>query len=55
MLVVGCITLIRLALIRFELLQIIVQLKDEYLFSTPMKIHTMVGKVKKQNRFILVH
>ena len=39
-------------LVRFELLRILVQLKDKYLFSTSMKIHTTVRKVKKQNNFI---
>ena len=54
LLVVGCITSFRLVLVRFELLQILVQLKDKYLFSAPMKIHAMVRKVKKQNKFIFI-
>ena len=49
---VGCITSFRLVLIRFELLWILVQLKDKYFFSTPTIIHTMVHKVKKQNNSI---
>ena len=44
-----------LALVRFDLLAISVQLKDKYLFSTPMKIHTMIGTVRKQENVFLVH
>ena len=53
LLVVGCITPFWLVLFRFELLRILVQLKGKYLFSRPMKIHSMLHKVKKQNNFIL--
>ena len=52
LLVVGCITPFRIILFRFELLQILVQLKDKYLFSRPMKTHSMLRKGKKQNNFI---
>ena len=43
------------ALVRFDLLAVSVQLKDKYLFSTPMKIHTMIGTVRKQENIFLVH
>ena len=55
LLVVCCITSFRLVFVRFELLRILLQLEDKYHFSTPMKTHTMVRKVKKQNNFILIH
>ena len=47
------ITSSRLVLVHFEILQILMLLKDKYLFSTPLKIYAMVRKVKKQNNFIL--
>ena len=49
-LVVGCISLFLLVLVRFKLLQILVQSID--LFYIPIKIHTMVLKIKQQNNFI---
>ena len=52
LLVVCCITSFRLVLVRFELLHILVQSIDKYLFSIPMEIHTIVLKIKKQNNFI---
>ena len=54
LLLVGCTTSFRLVLVRFECFRVLVQLKDKNLFSTPMKIHTMVRKVKEQNNFVLV-
>ena len=47
LLVVGCITSFGLVLFCFELLRILVQSKDKYLFFIPMKIHPMVLKIKK--------
>ena len=44
--------LFRLVLVRFKLLRILIQSIDKYLFSIPMKIHTMVLKIKKENNFI---
>ena len=48
--VVGCITSLLLVLVCFELLRILAQSIDA--FSIPMKVHTMVLKIKKQNYFI---
>ena len=52
LLVVGCIILFWLTLVRFELWRIFLQLKDKYIFSTPMKIYTMGRIVKKPNFFL---
>ena len=52
LLVEGCITPFQLVLFRFELLLILVQLKNKYLFSKSMKIHTILRKVKKQSNSI---
>ena len=50
---VACITSFRLISVRFELLRILVQAIDKYMFSIPIKIHTMVPKRKKQKIYFL--
>ena len=45
------ITSFRLVLARFELLRVLIQLIEKYLFSITMRTHTMVLKIKKQNNF----
>ena len=50
LLVVGCITSFLLVLVRFKFLRILVQSID--LFYIPMKIHSTVLKIMKQNNFI---
>ena len=51
LLFMGCINSFRLILICFEMLRILVQSIDKYLFSISMEIHIMVFKIKKQNKF----
>ena len=55
LLVVGCITSFWQIWVRFELLWILLQMKDKYLFFRPMKIHTMIGKVKTKQYFIFIN
>ena len=50
---VACITSFRLISVRFGLLRILVQAIDIYMFSIPIKIHTMVPKRKKQKIYFL--
>ena len=50
---VACITSFRLISVRFGLLRILVQAIDKYMFSIPIKIHTMVPKRKKQKIYFL--
>ena len=45
----GWITSFWFVLVRFELLQILIQSIDKYLISMPMNIHTKGLKIKKQN------
>ena len=50
---VACITSFRLISVRFGLLRILVQSIDKYMFSIPIKIHTIVPKRKKQKIYFL--
>ena len=50
LLVVGCNTSFLLVLVHFKFLRILVQSID--LFYIPMKIHSTVLKIMKQNNFI---